>query len=97
MAEPTLAGTRLIAFTLPGQAGAPAQGLQPLRADHGGVGEGRRVDLVVGFSMGAVVAYEMVVSAPSRPRGVTGDQPVRPGEPLLSSHHPVRVVPGTVP
>lgn len=65
MAEPGLAGTRLLAVTLPGQAGAPppvdysneayAQSTAELAKREG-------VDVVVGFSMGAVVAYEMVVS-----------------------------------
>jgi len=65
MAEPALAKTRLIAVTLPGQAGAAAP------KDYSPEGYGRitaelaksaGVHLVVGFSMGAIVAYEMVVS-----------------------------------
>jgi len=65
MAEPSLAGMRLVAATLPGQAGAP-----PL--DDSSVENYARVvselaeqigaDIVLGFSMGAVVAVEMVVS-----------------------------------
>ena len=65
MAEPALAGMRLVAATLPGQAGAP-----PL--DDSSVENYARLtsqlvaqvgaDVVVGFSMGAVVAVEMVVS-----------------------------------
>lgn len=65
MAEPALAGMRLVAATLPGQAGAPplddssvenyARLISQLVAQVG-------ADVVVGFSMGAVVAVEMVVS-----------------------------------
>jgi pimeloyl-ACP methyl ester carboxylesterase len=65
MDEPSLAEMRLVAATLPGQAGAP-----PL--DDSSVENYARVvselaeqvgaDLVVGFSMGAVVVVEMVVS-----------------------------------
>ena len=65
MAEPTLAGTRLIAVTLPGQAGAAApkdfspEGFARITAE---LAKSVGVDLVVGFSVGAVVAYEMAVS-----------------------------------
>src|SRR4051794_12838187 len=65
MAEPALAEMRLIAATLPGHAGAPppddysvenyARLATQLAADVG-------ADVVVGFSMGATVAFEMVVS-----------------------------------
>jgi pimeloyl-ACP methyl ester carboxylesterase len=65
MAEPSLAGLRLVAVTLPGQAGAPppddysvegyARLVSELARDVG-------ADVVVGFSMGAVVTVEMVVS-----------------------------------
>ena len=65
MAEPALAGTRLLAVTMPGHAGAPP----PIDFSNEGYGQitaelAKRegVDVVVGFSMGAVVAYEMVVS-----------------------------------
>src|SRR4051812_23960386 len=65
MAQPALAQTRLVAVTLPGQAGAPSPD------DHSVENYARRVtelatrvgaDVVVGFSMGAVVAVEMVTS-----------------------------------
>src|SRR5207249_3255463 len=65
MAEPTLAKTRLLAVTMPGHAGAPPPNdfstesyarSTAERAKSGGI------DVVVGFSMGAMVAYEMVVS-----------------------------------
>lgn len=65
MAEPTLAGTRLLAVTMPGHAGAPPpmdfsnEGYAQITAE---LAKGSGVDVVVGFSMGAVVAYEMVVS-----------------------------------
>jgi len=65
MAEPSLTGARLVAATLPGHAGAPAP-------DDFSVEEYARITaelatsvgatVVVGFSMGATVAYEMVVS-----------------------------------
>lgn len=66
MAEPALARTRLVAATLPGQAGAPSPD------DYSVENYARRVadlatkvgaDVVVGFSLGAVVAVEMVTSA----------------------------------
>jgi len=65
MAEPVLSGTRLVAATLPGNAGAP-----PL--DDYSIENYARVttelakrvsaDVVVGYSCGASVAFEMVVS-----------------------------------
>ena len=65
MAEPSLARTRLIAVTMPGHAGAPppkdfsTEGYARITAE---LAKSAGVDLVVGFSMGAMVAYEMVVS-----------------------------------
>jgi pimeloyl-ACP methyl ester carboxylesterase len=71
MAQPALAQTRLIAATLPGQAGAPspddyslesyARHVTDLATQVGG-------DAVVGFSMGAVVAVEMLGHAPAAAR-----------------------------
>jgi pimeloyl-ACP methyl ester carboxylesterase len=65
MADPALAGTRIVAATMPGHAGAPppedfsteyyARVTAALARDVG-------ADVVVGFSMGATVAYEMAVS-----------------------------------
>lgn len=65
MAEPALAEMRLVAVTLPGHAGAPppddysienhARLMAELAANVG-------ADVVAGFSMGASVALEMVVS-----------------------------------
>jgi len=65
MAEPALARTRLVAATLPGHAGAPA--LPDFSTDAyaqaaAALAESVRADVVVGFSMGAMVTYEMVVS-----------------------------------
>jgi pimeloyl-ACP methyl ester carboxylesterase len=65
MAQPALAHTRLIAATLPGQAGAPSPDDYSVENYARCVSElAARVgaDVVVGFSMGAVVAVEMVAS-----------------------------------
>ena len=65
MAQPALADIRLLAVTMPGHAGAPApaewtnEHYALITAE---LAERERVDVVVGFSMGAVVAYEMAVS-----------------------------------
>jgi pimeloyl-ACP methyl ester carboxylesterase len=65
MAEPTLASARMLAVTLPGHAGAPApkdfspESYARITAEFA---KSAGVDVVVGFSMGAMVAYEMVVS-----------------------------------
>jgi pimeloyl-ACP methyl ester carboxylesterase len=65
MAEPTLADTRMLAVTMPGHAGAPppkdfsTEAYARITAE---LAKSVGVDLVVGFSMGAMVAYEMVVS-----------------------------------
>src|SRR3954470_12357444 len=65
MAQPALAQTRLVAATLPGQAGAPSPD------DYSVENYARHVtelatkvgaDAVLGFSMGAVVAVEMITS-----------------------------------
>jgi pimeloyl-ACP methyl ester carboxylesterase len=66
MAQPALAQTRLVAATLPGQAGAPSPDDYSVATYARSVAElARKVraDVVVGFSMGAVVAVEMVLSA----------------------------------
>src|SRR6476619_7302146 len=65
MAEPTLARTRLVAATLPGHAGAPppddytVENYARLATE---LSERVGADVLVGFSMGASVAFEMVVS-----------------------------------
>ena len=70
MAEPALAGMRLVAATLPGHAGAPPpddysiENYARLAAE---LATKVGADVVVGFSMGASVALEMVV-----PGGFTG-------------------------
>lgn len=65
MAEPALARARLLAVTLPGNAGAPPLEDFSIEASaHALAGFASRsgVDVVVGFSNGATIAYEMVVS-----------------------------------
>jgi len=65
MAEPALASTRLVAATLPGHAGAPPpddysiENYARLAAE---LATKVGADVVLGFSMGASVALEMVVS-----------------------------------
>src|SRR5438445_2401220 len=65
MAESTLANARLLAVTMPGHAGAPppkdfsTESYARITAE---LAKSAGVDVVVGFSMGAMVAYEMVVS-----------------------------------
>jgi pimeloyl-ACP methyl ester carboxylesterase len=65
MAESSLARTRLLAVTMPGHAGAAppkdfsTESYAQITAE---LAKSAGVDLVVGFSMGAMVAYEMVVS-----------------------------------
>jgi len=86
MAEPVLAGSRLIAVTLPGQAGAAAPkdfSPEELARSTVELAKGVGADVVVGFSMGAVVAYEMVVSGafagPVVLLGVSLSPPDEPG------------------
>jgi hypothetical protein len=62
MAEPALAGTRLVAATLPGMAGAPSAGDMAITALARHAAE-HRCDVVVGYSIGATIALEMVLSA----------------------------------
>jgi len=65
MAEPALSSTRLLAVTLPGNAGAPAledPSIEALARATAEFASRSGVDVVVGFSNGASVAYEMVVS-----------------------------------
>ena len=86
MAEPALAGVRLVAVTMPGHAGAPAP--QDFRCEAyaritAELARDQGVDVVVGFSMGATVAYEMVVSGafggPVVLLGVSLSAPDEPG------------------
>lgn len=65
MAEPTLASVRLVATTLPGNAGAPVTEdvSVPALARHAAELAARHAcDVVAGFSLGATVALEMVLS-----------------------------------
>jgi pimeloyl-ACP methyl ester carboxylesterase len=65
MAEPALARTRMLAVTMPGHAGAPppkdfsTEGYARITAE---LAKSAGVDVIAGFSMGAMVAYEMVVA-----------------------------------
>jgi pimeloyl-ACP methyl ester carboxylesterase len=65
MAEPSLADYRLVAATLPGQCGTTPP--EDFRVEHyakitAELARDVTADVVVGFSMGAIVAYEMAVS-----------------------------------
>ena len=65
MADPGLAGVRLVATTLPGMAGAPASEDMSIRAlsrRAGELADEHACDVVVGFSHGATVALDMVLS-----------------------------------
>lgn len=65
MAEPALAGVRLVATTLPGMAGAPLTddvSVPALASRAGELAKKHGCDVVVGFSHGATVALEMLLS-----------------------------------
>src|SRR4051812_47981854 len=65
MADPALTGVRLVATTLPGMAGAPLSGdmsIPDLAGRAGELAKEHRCDVVVGFSHGATVALEMLLS-----------------------------------
>jgi hypothetical protein len=65
MAEPALSGVRLVATTLPGMAGAPLTddvSIPALARRAGELAKEHGCDAVVGFSHGATVALEMVLS-----------------------------------
>lgn len=65
MAQPALADYRLVAATMPGQAGAPApDDVRPAYLGQITAELAREVkaDVVVGFSMGAGISYEMAVA-----------------------------------
>src|SRR6187431_2912584 len=65
MAEPALSGVRLVATTLPGMAGAPVSedvSIPALSRRAGELAKEHRCDVVVGFSHGATVALDMVLS-----------------------------------
>jgi pimeloyl-ACP methyl ester carboxylesterase len=65
MAEPVLSGVRLVATTLPGMAGAPLSddvSVLALARRAGELAKEQGCDVVVGFSHGATVALEMLLS-----------------------------------
>ncbi len=65
MAEPALAGVRLIAVTAPGMGGTPPPedlGIENLARLTAQCAADLRCDVVVGFSMGANIALEMAGS-----------------------------------
>jgi pimeloyl-ACP methyl ester carboxylesterase len=85
MAEPTLANTRLLAVTMPGHAGAaPPEdfGIEHYARITAELAKRERVDVIVGFSMGAIVAYEMAVTgAFTGPLVLLGISLSKPDEP----------------
>ena len=65
MADSALSGVRLVATTMPGMAGAPVSedvSIPALARRAGELAQAHRCDVVVGFSHGATVALEMVLS-----------------------------------
>ena len=65
MAEPALSGVRLVATTMPGMAGAPVSedvSIPALSRRAGELAKEHGCDVVVGFSHGATVALDMVLS-----------------------------------
>ena len=65
MSQRALGDTRLVAATLPGHAGAPPPldfSVESYARDAAELAADQRCDVVVGFSMGATVALEMVSS-----------------------------------
>src|SRR5262245_52509765 len=65
MAEPALAGTRLVAATLPGHAGAPPPddfSIENYARLTTELAKSVGADVVVGYSMGGSIAFEMVAS-----------------------------------
>jgi pimeloyl-ACP methyl ester carboxylesterase len=84
MPEPALSGVRLVATTLPGNAGAPASGdvsVPALARRAGELAKEHDCDVVVGFSLGATVALEMVLSGQFHgPVVLLGISPTTPDE-----------------
>ncbi|MGW5195033.1 alpha/beta fold hydrolase [Kribbella sp. NPDC004138] len=65
MADQALSGVRLVATTMPGMAGAPLTGdvsVPALARTAGMLAKEHRCDVLVGFSHGATVALEMLLS-----------------------------------
>jgi pimeloyl-ACP methyl ester carboxylesterase len=102
MAQPALADYRLVAATLPGHCGAPAP--DDFRPEHYGqitaeLAREIKADVVAGFSMGAMVAYEMAVSGAFKgPVVLLGSSFSSPDEPgfVRGIAHSTRVL-GTLP
>ncbi len=69
MADPALSGVRLVATTLPGMAGAPLTddaSVPGMAREASELATAHRCDVVVGFSHGASVALEMLLSGSFR-------------------------------
>jgi pimeloyl-ACP methyl ester carboxylesterase len=85
MAEPALADFRLVAATMPGHAGAPPPqdfGAEYYASTTAELAKDVKADVMVGFSMGAMVTYETVVSgAFSGPVVLLGSSFSPPDEP----------------
>jgi pimeloyl-ACP methyl ester carboxylesterase len=102
MAQPSLADCRLVAATMPGHAGAPPP--DDFRPEHYGeitaeLARGIKADVVVGFSLGAMVTYEMAVSGAFKgPVILLGSSFSSPDEPgfFRGIAHSTRVL-GTLP
>jgi pimeloyl-ACP methyl ester carboxylesterase len=65
MAEPVLAGVRLVAATLPGHAGAPPPAdfsIESYAREAAELANDVGADVVAGYSIGATVAFEMAAS-----------------------------------
>jgi hypothetical protein len=65
MADPALSGVRSVATTLPGMAGAPVSGevsVPAMARRAGELAREQKCDVIAGFSHGATVALEMVLS-----------------------------------
>jgi pimeloyl-ACP methyl ester carboxylesterase len=65
MADPALSGVRMVATTMPGMAGAPAAedvSIPALARRAGELAKAHGCNVVVGFSHGATVALEMLLS-----------------------------------
>ena len=88
MAQPALAGVRLVAVTLPGHAGTPPPedfSIETYARLAAGLAAGLGCHAVVGFSLGATVALEMAVSGGSAGRWCCWGSACRPGTSRLSS------------
>ena len=87
MAEPQLSGVRLVAATMPGHAGAPPP--DDFSPEHyveitAELAKDKAADVIVGFSMGAQVAFNMVLSgAFTGPVVLLGISLSSPDEPLF--------------